>query len=60
MDAEDLEPTKAKTGAVNLEAMSVEALHDYVAGLEAEIARARATIKAKEAAKSAAASVFRA
>ena len=58
MDADDLEPIKAKAGAVNLEAMSVEALHDYVAGLEAEIARARATIKAKEAAKSAAASVF--
>jgi len=58
MDADDLEPVKARTGAVNLEAMSIEALHDYVAGLEAEMARAKATIKAKEAAKSAAASVF--
>jgi len=58
MDADDLEPVKARTGAVNLEAMSIEALHDYVAGLETEMARAKATIKAKEAAKSAAASVF--
>lgn len=59
MDADDLEPAKTKAAPVNLEAMSVEALHDYIAGLEAEMARARATIKAKEAAKSAAASVFR-
>ena len=59
MDAADLEPVKARPVAINLEAMSVEALHDYIAGLEVEMARARATIKAKEAAKSAAASVFR-
>ena len=58
MEADDLEPVKAKAGAVNLEAMSIAALHDYVAGLEAEMAQARAMIKAKEAAKSAAASVF--
>ncbi len=59
MDADDLEPAKTRAAAVNLETMSIAALHDYIAGLEAEMARARATIKAKEDAKSTAASVFR-
>ncbi len=59
MDADDLEPAKLRSAPVNLEAMSIEALHEYIAGLEAEMARARATIKTKEAAKSAASSVFR-
>ena len=59
MDADDLEPRKTAPAAANLDAMSIEALHAYVAGLEAEIARARATIEAKSAARAAAASVFR-
>ena len=59
MDADDLEPAKKAARPASLEAMSIEALHDYIAGLEAEMARARATIKAKEAARDAAASVFR-
>ena len=59
MDTDDLEPTKARAAVANLEAMSIEALRDYIAGLEAEMARAQAMIKAKESARSAAASVFR-
>ena len=59
MDADDLEPAKKSARPVSLETMSIEALHDYIAGLEAEMARARAAIKAKETARDAAASVFR-
>ena len=59
MDADELEPRKPKVPAVNLEAMSVEALEDYVASLEAEIGRARETIAAKQKARAAAESVFR-
>jgi uncharacterized small protein (DUF1192 family) len=59
MDADDLEPAKMSARPVSLEAMSIEALHDYIAGLEAEMARARAAIEAKETARDAAASVFR-
>lgn len=59
MDADDLEPRKAKPQAVNLETMSIEALEDYIRDLEAEIGRARETIAVKRQARSAAASVFR-
>lgn len=59
MDADDLEPAIPRTGTVNLESMSIEALREYVAGLEAEMARARAMIASKEGAKSRAASIFR-
>lgn len=59
MDADELEPRKPKAPVVNLEAMSIEALEDYFAGLEAEIDRARETIAAKQKARAAADSVFR-
>lgn len=59
MDADELEPRKPKVPAANLEAMSIEALEDYVAGLEAEIGRARETIAVKQKARAAADSVFR-
>jgi len=39
--------------------MSIEALNDYIADLEAEIARVRETIKAKEAARQSADSFFK-
>ncbi len=59
MDTDDLEPTKPKPAAKNLEEMSIEALADYVAGLEAEITRARQAISGKEKAHMSAESVFK-
>ena len=59
MDVDDLEPQKKKPDLKNLEVMSIEALNDYIADLEAEIARVRETIKAKEAARQSADSFFK-
>jgi len=59
MDADDLEPRKKKPQPNDLESMSIEALMDYVAELEAEIARARLMIAGKQSARSAADSVFK-
>jgi uncharacterized small protein (DUF1192 family) len=59
MDPEDLEPRTKKPAPKNLEVMSIEALHDYVAELEAEIARVRAMIAAKEKARAGAETLFR-
>ncbi len=47
MDIDDLEPRAKKPAPKNLDEMSIEAIEDYIAGLEAEIARARAAIAAK-------------
>jgi uncharacterized small protein (DUF1192 family) len=58
MDPEDLEPRTKKPAPRNLEVMSIEALHDYVAELEAEIARVRETIAAKEKARAGAETLF--
>ncbi|MEQ9684552.1 MAG: DUF1192 domain-containing protein [Rhodospirillales bacterium] len=59
MDTDDLEPQKKKPDLKNLEVMSIEALNDYIADLEAEIARVRETIKAKEASRHSADSFFK-
>jgi uncharacterized small protein (DUF1192 family) len=59
MDPEDLEPRTKKPAPKNLEVMSIEALHDYVAELEAEIARVRETIAVKEKARTGAETLFR-
>jgi uncharacterized small protein (DUF1192 family) len=59
MDTDDLEPTKPKSAAKNLEEMSIEALTDYIAGLEAEIDCARQAISGKEKAQASAESVFK-
>lgn len=59
MDTDDLEPAKPKPAAKNLEEMSIEALADYIAGLEAEIARVRQAISGKEKAQASARSVFK-
>ena len=48
MDIEDLEPRKQKPKPKDLEPMSIEALKDYIAELEAEIARVRSAIDVKE------------
>lgn len=58
MDSEELEPAK-KPEIKNLDVMSVEALGEYIAELEAEIARARDAIMGKETARAGAESVFK-
>ena len=50
MDTDDLEPLRKKPKPKNLEEMSIEALNDYIADLETEIARAREMIGEKESA----------
>ncbi len=59
MDSDDLEPAKKKAAKKDLEVMSIEALGEYIEELEAEIARVRAAISLKIAAKSGADSVFK-
>lgn len=59
MDTDDLEPEKKIERLKNLEIMSIEALGEYMADLEAEIERARAQIAKKEKARLGAESVFK-
>jgi uncharacterized small protein (DUF1192 family) len=59
MEFEDLEPRKAALKPKDLDALSVEELTDYIAALEAEIARAKAKITAKEAHRTGAAALFK-
>ncbi|MEQ8503985.1 MAG: DUF1192 domain-containing protein [Rhodospirillales bacterium] len=59
MDADDLEPNKKKPELKNLDVLSIEALHDYIGELEAEIARVRGAIKGKQAARQDADSFFK-
>ncbi len=59
MDWDDLDPKTKKPKLKDLETMSVEALNDYIADLEAEILRARAAIDAKGSARNAAESFFK-
>ncbi len=59
MDTDDLEPEKKIEKQKDLEIMSIEALGEYIADLEAEIERARGQIQEKEKARLGAESVFR-
>ena len=59
MNPDDLEPIHRKPKPKNLDIMSIEALSEYIAELEAEIARVRAAIGAKENARASADSVFK-
>lgn len=60
MNPDDLEPPKPRTvEPADLDMMSIEALQEYIAEREAEIERARSMIEKKQAARSAASSVFR-
>jgi len=52
MDTDDLESQQQKLALKNLEEMSIEALAEYIAELEAEIARVREAIKGKKGAQS--------
>lgn len=61
-DIDDLEPRPvptAKAPPKDLGVMSVEELETYIAGLEAEIDRARAAIAGKQAHRSAAEAFFK-
>lgn len=59
MEPEDLEPKKQKPAPKNLDELSIEALREYIAELEAEIERVRQSIGAKEKARAGAEQVFR-
>jgi len=59
MDPEDLEPRTATPKPRDFEPMSVEALTDYIAELEAEIARARRAIDAKRGHRAGAEDLFK-
>jgi uncharacterized small protein (DUF1192 family) len=61
MDSDDLEPQhqEKKPPPKNLEEMSIEALEEYIAGLEAEIARVREAISGKQEAYTGAEQYFK-
>lgn len=59
IDADDLEPRKPKPALKDLSVLGVAELKEYIAGLEAEIDRAKAAIAGKEAQKSAAEAFFK-
>jgi uncharacterized small protein (DUF1192 family) len=55
----ELQHVERKLPPKNLALMSIEALNDYIADLESEIARARETISEKQSARGDAESVFK-
>ncbi|MFC7333352.1 DUF1192 domain-containing protein [Rhodocista pekingensis] len=59
MEPEDFEPRNRPAKPKDLSTLSVGDLEEYIAGLEAEIARARATIQAKQAVTAAAEAFFK-
>lgn len=59
MDTDELEPRKPAPKRVDLETLSVEAIAEYIEGLEAEITRAKAAIATKKAARAAADGFFK-
>ncbi len=59
IDPEELEPKKQKPKPRDLEGLGVAELQDYIAELEAEIARARAAIAAKQDHRSGAEAFFK-
>ncbi len=58
MDTDDLDPRPAPDQPADLGAMSIEALEEYVAGLELEIRRAEDVIESKKSAQDSAHAVF--
>lgn len=59
IDPEELEPKKQKPKPRDLEGLGVTELQDYIADLEAEIARARAAIAKKQDHRSGAEAFFK-
>ena len=59
MDEEDLAPQRQTPKLKDLTLMGIAELEDYIAGLDSEIARARAEIAAKEKQRSGAEALFK-
>ena len=59
MDMEDLEPRRKAPAPRELDSLSIGELKDYIAELEAEIARVKVKIAAKQAHLSGAGSLFK-
>ncbi len=59
MEPDDLLPRNAPPQKKNLEIMGVSELEEYIADLEAEIARARAIIESKQSHRSGAEALFK-
>lgn len=59
MDTDDLDPVVRPAGKPDMDLMSIGELNDYIAGLQAEIERARTAIAAKQNFKSGAESFFK-
>ena len=59
MDEEDLLPQRQKPKPKDLTLMGIVELEEYIAGLESEIARARAEIAAKQKQRSGAEALFK-
>ena len=59
MEDQDIEPLHKKPKPKDLDVMSIEALKEYVADLEAEIERAKVTVVAKEDHRSKVDSIFK-
>ncbi len=58
-DLDDLDPRQKKSQPLNLDALNVEDLEEYVIVLRAELERVEAKIKAKRSHAAAAASLFK-
>ena len=59
MDEEDLQPQRQPPKPKDLTLLGIAELEEYIAGLEAEISRARAEIAAKQKQRSGAEALFR-
>jgi len=59
MDEEDLLPQRQKPKPKDLTLLGIAELQEYIAGLEAEIARARAEIGAKQTQRTGAEALFK-
>ncbi len=59
LDTDDLEPAAQPAGKPDMDLMSIDELNDYIAGLQAEIDRARAAIAAKQGYRSGAEAFFK-
>lgn len=58
-DLDDLDPRQKKSQPLNLDALNVEDLEEYVVALKTELERVEAKIKAKRSHAAAAASLFK-
>lgn len=59
MEPDELQPIPKQPAPRNLDEMSIAALREYIAELEAEIARVRNAIQHKQAARSGAQQLFK-